>query len=77
MLTGTFPIGIATEDFARTAARAVRGRAVRQLRDSLADRALIIGADRLDYSKGLVNRFLGDEHLLDNHSEINRRVTYL
>jgi trehalose 6-phosphate synthase len=75
--TGAFPIGIDTTGFARLAARAAGGKATRQLRDSLVDRALIIGADRLDYSKGLTSRFHGFEHLLNTQPSLRRKVTYL
>lgn len=74
---GTFPIGIDTQGFARTAARAAQGRTVRQLGESLGERMLIIGVDRLDYSKGLINRFLGYESLLRADPSWRRRVTYL
>jgi trehalose 6-phosphate synthase len=75
--TGAFPIGIDAPGFARTAARAAAGRTTTQMRESLADRALIIGADRLDYSKGLINRFRGFDHLLRADATLRRRVTYL
>lgn len=75
--TGAFPIGIDAAGFARTAARAATGKATRQMRDSLGDRALIIGADRLDYSKGLINRFRGFDALLRGNPSLRRRVTYL
>ncbi|WP_114373623.1 alpha,alpha-trehalose-phosphate synthase (UDP-forming) [Elioraea thermophila] len=73
----TFPIGIDTQGFARTAARAAKGRAVRQLRESLGERLLVIGVDRLDYSKGLINRFLAYDSLLHLEPSWRRRVTYL
>ena len=38
--------------------------AVRDLRKSLAPRQLAIGVDRLDYSKGLPERFHGFERYL-------------
>ena len=73
----TFPVGIDTQGFARTAARAALGRAARQLRESLGDRLLIIGVDRLDYSKGLINRFLAYDSLLHLEPSWRRQVTYL
>ncbi len=75
--TGAFPIGIDAGGFARTAVRAAAGKSVRQMRESLGERALIIGADRLDYSKGLINRFRGFDHLLRSNAALRRRVTYL
>ena len=40
-------------------------------------RALIVGVDRLDYSKGLPERLLGFEHLLQNHPDMAARSLYL
>jgi trehalose 6-phosphate synthase len=51
-----FPIGIDPEKFAQQAARAAAHPDVSRLRRSLNGEKLAIGVDRLDYSKGLVNR---------------------
>ena len=51
-----FPIGIDAEKFAVQAAKAVSHPDVSRLRRSLNGEKLAIGVDRLDYSKGLVNR---------------------
>jgi len=71
------PIGIDAEGFARTAARAIRGVEAGRLRDSLSDRALAIGVDRLDYSKGLPNRFRAFGRLLADYPEHRRQVSFL
>ena len=71
------PIGIDAEAFARDAVRSARGAESRRLRDSLGDRALAIGVDRLDYSKGLPNRFVAFGHLLARHPEHRRQVSFL
>ena len=51
-----FPIGIDVEKFARQATKAISHPDVSRLRRSLNGEKLAIGVDRLDYSKGLVNR---------------------
>ena len=51
-----FPIGIDPEKFAQQAAKAVSHPDVSRLRRSLNGEKLAIGVDRLDYSKGLLNR---------------------
>jgi trehalose 6-phosphate synthase len=72
------PIGIDAEGFAAGAARAALTIEARQLRESLSDgRALAIGADRLDYSKGLPNRFEAVARLLTHYPEHRRRVCLL
>src|SRR5690606_26940431 len=59
-----FPIGIDTDHIARQARQAVSKPTVRSLRESLEPRDLMIGVDRLDYSKGLPERFRGFERYL-------------
>jgi trehalose 6-phosphate synthase len=72
-----FPVGMDAAGFAREAARAVSQVEARRLADSLGGRALILGVDRLDYSKGLPQRFRGYAALLRRFPEHRRRVTFL
>ena len=74
---GAFPISIDTGLIARQAADAVRKPAVQRLRASLTDRAMAIGVDRLDYSKGLPDRFRAFERLLDRHPDRHGEITFL
>jgi trehalose 6-phosphate synthase len=71
------PIGIDTEQFAKDAARVARGAESRRLVASLGDRALAIGVDRLDYSKGLPGRLIAFGRLLATHPEHRRKVSFL
>jgi len=74
---GAYPIGIDAPDFARmkTSARA------RRMRDLMVActvfRHLIVGVDRLDYSKGLEERFLGFETFLQRNPDMRREVLML
>jgi trehalose 6-phosphate synthase len=72
-----FPIGIDTEQFARLAEAAQDGAETIRLRDSLAGRSLVIGVDRLDYSKGLTYRLRAFEEVLTRWPELRSRVTLL
>jgi trehalose 6-phosphate synthase len=72
-----FPISIDTANIARMAVDAESSRQVRRLRDSLAGRALMIGVDRLDYSKGLVQRMEAYATLLDAYPENRGQVELL
>ncbi|GAP65068.1 trehalose-6-phosphate synthase [Mizugakiibacter sediminis] len=72
-----FPIGIDTAAVAGSAARAAAGAAVARLRESLAERALVIGVDRLDYSKGLPERFSAFGRLLETAPHLRSRVSLL
>ena len=74
---GVFPIGIEAAEFSRAARRAVRSPLVRTVVESLASRAMVIGVDRLDYSKGLTQRLEAFEQFLALHPAWRGKVTYL
>ncbi|RZA35701.1 MAG: alpha,alpha-trehalose-phosphate synthase (UDP-forming) [Lysobacteraceae bacterium] len=74
---GAFPISIDTGLIAQQAREAVNKPAVRDLRKSLEPRQLAIGVDRLDYSKGLPERFYGFERYLKRYTEQKGKLTYL
>jgi trehalose 6-phosphate synthase len=74
---GEFPIGIDAADFARM----IDTPKARRMRDIMLActvfRRLIVGVDRLDYSKGLEERFLGFERLLADNPDLRREVLML
>ncbi len=72
-----FPIGIDTATVAAQARAAAQSRHMRRLRQSLGDRALMIGVDRLDYSKGLLARFKAFSHLLETRPETRGRIVFM
>jgi trehalose 6-phosphate synthase len=72
-----FPIGIDPEKFARQAAKAVLHPDVSRLRRSLNGEKLAIGVDRLDYSKGLVNRISAFDRMWTMHPSLRRTVSLL
>jgi trehalose 6-phosphate synthase len=74
---GVFPIGVDPEAIAATAASAVKSRVSRRLKESLQGRRLIIGVDRLDYSKGLEHRFKAFASFLDRYPEHRGRARLL
>ena len=71
------PVGMDGAGFHKQAERPARGKNSRRLLDSLAGRNLMIGADRLDYSKGLVNRFEAFNRLLSRFQDHRQRVSFL
>ncbi len=77
MRVDVFPVGIETAAFARLAQRSQRTPLVQKVLASLAGRALIIGVDRLDYSKGMLHRLAAFEVFLQTRSEWRGKVTYL
>ena len=74
---GVFPIGVDTERIAEMAVPAVRSRTLRRFEHGLRDRQLIIGVDRLDYSKGLEHRFKAFASFLERYPENRGRVRFL
>lgn len=75
--TGKFGIGIETDKFTDTAQRSEKSALVRRMRESMTGRDLIIGVDRLDYSKGITNRIEAFEHFVQNNPEYKSKVTFL
>jgi trehalose 6-phosphate synthase len=76
MRIGTFPVGIETREFTRLARRALRTPFVQQVIDSLSG-SLMIGVDRLDYSKGITLRLEAYERFLAAHPQWHGKITYL
>jgi trehalose 6-phosphate synthase len=74
---GDFPISIDTRRVVAQAARAAGTRQAARLRESLSGAQLVIGVDRLDYTKGLVKRFTAVERLLDAHPQFRRTIVVL
>ncbi|HKH83524.1 MAG TPA: trehalose-6-phosphate synthase [Gemmatimonadales bacterium] len=72
-----FPIGINSHQIEQLAARANSSRVVRQMSADLTSRRLIIGVDRLDYSKGIPERMGAYERFLQDNPDQRGRVTYL
>src|SRR5262250_3877949 len=76
-LIGSFPVGIEPRAFARLARRNEESPLVKDLVASLGGRDLVIGVDRLDYSKGLIQRLDAFDIFLANHKEWLGKLTYL
>src|ERR1700704_2041315 len=72
-----FPIGIDAEKFAQYAAKSITHPDVSRLRRSLHGEKLAIGVDRLDYSKGLVNRISAFDRMWTERPTLSRAVSLL
>jgi trehalose 6-phosphate synthase len=73
----TFPIGIDVQEFADRALLAAADPAVQRLRMSLCGVKLLLGVDRIDYSKGLNERIRALDCLLTQYPDLRRRVSML
>ncbi|WP_269713627.1 alpha,alpha-trehalose-phosphate synthase (UDP-forming) [Caulobacter sp. NIBR2454] len=74
---GVFPIGIDVADFEAAASSDAAAESFERMRESLAGRQMIVGVDRLDYSKGLEERFLAYERYLADTPEAREKVFLL
>ena len=72
-----FAIGIDAARISEQSAAAVSKPAVRALRESLSGRRLAIGVDRLDYSKGLPERFRAFGRYIERHPDQRGQLTFL
>jgi trehalose 6-phosphate synthase len=72
-----FPIGSDPDSFARLSKGPAASKMIKRMGTTLHGQALILGVDRLDYSKGLPQRVEAYEALLANHPEFRRAVHFL
>jgi trehalose 6-phosphate synthase len=72
---GTFPIGIDFKDFALVASSAEVDKHANMIRANLPNRQLILGVDRLDYTKGIPDRLKALRNALERFPMLRRRVT--
>jgi trehalose 6-phosphate synthase len=72
---GAFPIGIDVQEF-QALANAPEGRDMyERMRNEYSRRKLLVGVDRLDYSKGLPQRIKAFREFLQRHPENHRSAT--
>ena len=74
---GVYPIGVEVDAIAGEAAATQSHETVNRLTASLLGRKLIIGVDRLDYSKVLTERFAAFEDFLETFPDNRGKVTFL
>jgi trehalose 6-phosphate synthase len=77
IVTGVFPIGVDVDVIQREAVESLNTEPVKRMIAGMLGRRLMIGVDRLDYSKGLVERFKAYERFLETHPENQNRVSFL
>ena len=72
-----FPIGIDVEAFKEASRNSASQPLVKRMAATMGDRKLVIGVDRLDYSKGLQERIRAFCAYLSTHKDERGAVTYL
>lgn len=73
----TFPMGINFEQFVRTVSEKEVRREGKELRSKFRDSKVVLSIDRLDYSKGIINRLKGYEIFLKDNPSWYGKVTLL
>ena len=77
LTAGAYPISTDTQRVVEFAREAADARQTQRLRESLRGRDMLIGVDRLDYSKGLLQRFRAFGTLLENYPANRCRVVLM
>ncbi|HZZ34166.1 MAG TPA: trehalose-6-phosphate synthase [Caulobacteraceae bacterium] len=72
-----FPIGLDTEEFLTLAESPAAHRAYDLMAAHSVFRQMIVGVERLDYSKGIEERLLGIEQLLHDNPDLRREVLFM
>ncbi len=74
---GHFPISIDFAEFNDLAKSEEVSDAAWYLHENLEGRQVVLGVDRLDYTKGIPQRFLAFERTLEKYPELRRNITLL
>jgi trehalose 6-phosphate synthase len=75
--TGVYPIGVHVGEIRHEAEAPAHQRYATRLRESLLGRPLILSVDRLDYSKGLRQRFIAVEDFLEKFPRHQGQVVFM
>lgn len=73
----TFPIGIDYDKFRATLSEKKTKQEVERLGDRYKNQQILLSVDRLDYSKGILQRLQAYEQFLTDHPEYQKKVTLL
>ena len=74
---GTFPISIDFKEFSKSAAAEEVTKEVRIIRQNHENRQLILGVDRLDYTKGIPHRLRAFAEALARYPEIRGKIEFI
>jgi len=75
--TTSAPISIDAGEFSRLATDPATEAEIAALSEQFADRALLLGVDRLDYTKGIIERLLAVEMLLERRPDLRAKAAFL
>jgi trehalose 6-phosphate synthase/phosphatase len=72
---GRFPVSIDFRDYARRASDELVANRVKDLHEAMTGRQIILGVDRLDYSKGIPEKLKAFRHALERFEDLHGKVT--
>ncbi len=72
---GNFPISIDYNEFAQKAATKEVEKRLAEIKEAFQADQLILGVDRLDYSKGIPERLLAFRNALERYPELEKKIT--
>jgi trehalose 6-phosphate synthase len=75
--TTSAPISIDAAEFSRLAKDPDTESEIAALSEQFADRTLVLGTDRLDYTKGIIERLLAVELLLERREDLRTKIAFL
>ena len=75
--TTSAPISIDAAEFSHVAHDPATGREIEAIQEQFAGRTLLLGVDRLDYTKGIVERLLAVEMLLERRADLRSELAFL
>ena len=74
---GTFIVGIDPQKFSDSRLDPRVQDRIRELEKEYEDKKVIIGIDRLDYTKGIVQKLKGFDHFLEQHPHLINKVVLI
>ena len=74
---GAFPISIDFREFSESAATEDVGGRAWNIHDRLPNQQIILGIDRLDYTKGIPERLLAFREALERYPDLQEKVTFV
>lgn len=74
---GVFPLGIDVETFQARARSSDVDDRVRQIGEDVRERTLILGVDRMDYTKGIPQRLRAFERVLELREDLRGKLTFI
>jgi trehalose 6-phosphate synthase len=77
IVVGHYPISIDFDEFNRDAKDTRVAEASWYLHENLQSRTLVLGLDRLDYTKGIPERFLAFERALEKYEELRGNISLI